>query len=166
MAAGADPGTVSEMTESSAIDGLEAAFATIGPIVKARMVAIAAAIHPDLRPAGWGVLRVVLTGAQRPDGEAVTVSDIVAETQMDKSVVSRQLRDLKEWGLVSVRRSDADARVFEVTPTPEAIARHQAMRRASRAQYRAVFGEWDEADVEKLTELLGRLAQSALHRLD
>lgn len=154
------------MPHSSAIDGLEAAFATIGPMVKARMLAIAAAIHPDLRPAGWAVLRVALAAAQHSDRPAVTVSEIVAETQMDKSVVSRQLRDLKEWGLVTMRRSEADARVIEVTPTDEAIARHQEMRRASRAQYRAVFGEWDEADVEKLTELLGRLAESALHRLD
>lgn len=155
-----------KQTGSAAIDGLEAAFATIGPMIKARMMAIAAAVHPDLRPAGWAVLRVVLNAAQSADGRPATVSDIVAETQMDKSVVSRQLRDLKEWGLVSLARSEADARVFEVTPTPEAVSRHAAMRRASRAQYRTVFGEWDEADVEKLTELLERLAQSALHRLD
>ena len=153
-------------TSGPAIDRLEAAFATIGPMVKARMAAVAAAIHPDLRPAGWAVLRLVLAGAQRADGRPVTVSDIVAETQMDKSVVSRQLRDLKEWGLVTLERSHNDARVFEVSPTPEAVARHAAMRKASRAQYRAVFHEWDESDVEKLTELLTRLAESALHRLD
>ncbi|MER7796648.1 MarR family transcriptional regulator [Microbacterium sp. NPDC096154] len=154
------------MDDATPVDDLEAAFATLGPLVKGRMAAVAAAIHPGLRPAGWNVLRVVLTASHRPPGAVLAVSDIVAETQMDKSAVSRQLRDLKDWGLVTLRRSQGDARIFEVSPTPEAIARHAAVRRAARAQYRSVFAEWDERDVEKLTELLGRLAQSALHRIE
>jgi len=151
--------------ESSSIDALESVLAALGPVIKGRMLSVASTIHPDLRPAGWSVLRPVIF-AHREGRRVLTVSEIVAQTQMDKSVVSRQLRDLREWGLVTLARSEGDARVFEVTATPEALARFSAMKRASRAQYRAVFGEWDKADVEKLTELLGRLAESALHRID
>jgi len=152
------------MSAESSIDALEGAFAAIGPLFKSRMLSVATAIHPELRPAGWNVLRPVLL-ADREGRPVLTVSEIVAQTHMDKSVVSRQLRDLKDWGLVTLARSEGDARVFEVTPTPEAIERYTAMKKASRAQYRAIFREWDQSDVDKLTELLGRLATSSLNRI-
>lgn len=152
------------MSAESSIEALEGVFAQLGPMVKGRMLSASTAIHPDLRPAGWNVLRPVLI-AHREGRPVLTVSEIVAQTHMDKSVVSRQLRDLKDWGLVTLARSEADARVFEVTPTREALERFAAMKKASRAQYRAIFREWDVADIEKLTELLGRLADSALHRI-
>lgn len=154
------------MDRRAVLEELEAAFATLGPLVKGRMAAVAAAIHPDLRPAGWNVLRLVLASCRDAPDRPPTVSDIVAVTQMDKSVVSRQLRDLREWGLVRLERSREDARVVEVTATDAAIARHEEVRRAARRQYHELFGEWQEQDVAKLTELLGRLARSRLHTLD
>jgi len=148
--------------DQSAIDELELAFARIGPMVKARMQSVATSMHPELRPAGWAVLRTVLYHEHEHPGEPLTVSDIIAATQMDKSVVSRQLRDLKEWGLVTLARSTADARVFLVAATEEARARNKANHERARAEYRRVLGEWDPADVRRLTELLVRLADSTL----
>jgi len=147
--------------DPAAIDDLEAAFARIGPLVKTRMQSVAAGVHPDLRPAGWNVLRVVLFHPREHPGRPLTVSDIIAITQMDKSVVSRQLRDLKEWGLVTLTRSHEDARVFLVEATELARERHQAMHAAGRAEYRRILGTWDPADVRKLAELLNRLVEAA-----
>ena len=141
----------------TAVEDLEAAFARIGPVTKARMQASATAIHPDLRPAGWTVLRTVLFHEHEHPGEPLAVSDIIAATQMDKSVVSRQLRDLKEWELVTLTRSSDDARVFLVAPTELAKQRHRAIHERARAEYRRVLGTWDPADVRKLAELMTRL---------
>lgn len=143
------------------IDALEVAFSRLGPIVKARMLGNATSIHPELRPAGWHVLRVVLHGAKGVPEEPVTVGEIIAVTGMDKSVVSRQLRDLKEWGLVTVTRSEEDARMFVVTPTPLAKERKRAAAKQQREDYRRFLSSWEREDVERLTELLMRLADSA-----
>jgi len=143
-----------------AVEELEAAFARLGPIVKSRMIASSASIHPELRPAGWNVLRVaLLQHHERPD-RPLTVSEIIGMTQMDKSVVSRQLRDLKEWGLVTLTRSSEDARVFLVEPTELALERHRAVHEQSRAEFRRLFATWDAADVRKLVELLTKLADT------
>ncbi len=145
-----------------AIDDLEVAFARLGPVVKARMHSISARIHPELRPAGWTVLRIALIHASKHPEKPLAVSDIIAETQMDKSVVSRQLRDLKEWGLVTLTRSTEDARVFIVAPTPEAEARLAVVHEAARDEYRSIFAAWDPSDVRKLVDLLTKLAESGV----
>ncbi|WP_345750958.1 MarR family winged helix-turn-helix transcriptional regulator [Microbacterium rhizophilus] len=154
------------MSAEASIDELEVAFASLGPLIKAWRNSVASSFHPDLRPGAWLVLRTVLPSAQGKAAAPVPVSEIIAETQLDKSVVSRQLRDLKEHGFVTLRRSDSDARVFLVEPTAEALERQAAMKRAARAGYRRVFREWDDADIATLTRLLGRLSQSAHHLQD
>jgi DNA-binding MarR family transcriptional regulator len=152
------------MSAKGSIDDLEAAFGSLGPLIKAWRSTAAASFHPDLRPGAWTVLRTVLNATQTKGAPPLTVSDIIAETQLDKSVVSRQLRDLKDYGFVTLQRSEADARVFVVEATPEAFERRAAMKRASRARYCALFHDWDEDDIATMTRLLGRLAQS-VHRL-
>ncbi len=113
---------------AEAIGALEAAFSRITHVVKRHIRDFATGIHPELRQAGWVVLGTVLRGSA--DGHPVTAGDIVAECGMDKSVVSRQLRSLSDWGLVELSRSDADARVVVVTVTPLARERVREVRGA------------------------------------
>jgi len=150
--------------DAEVLEDLEVAFARLGPIVKQRMVGIASRIHPELRPAGWNVLRLVLWHAAEDPARPMTVSEIITATQMDKSVVSRQLRDLKGWGFVTMTRSSEDARVFTVEPTELALARSRQVHEENRREFRNSFAEWDADDVEKLVELLGKLADTAAPR--
>ncbi|WP_309068064.1 MarR family winged helix-turn-helix transcriptional regulator [Microbacterium sp.] len=149
--------------QGDSIDELEAAFAALGPLIKEWRSSVASEFDPEMRPGTWMVLRTVLHHG-RSQGEPLTVSDIIAETQIDKSVVSRHLRDLKEYGFVTLRRSEADARVFVVEPTDAAREREAAIKRAARSRYRRLFGDWEERDISELARLLNRLSQST-HRL-
>ncbi len=142
------------------LDDLEVAFARLGPIIKQRMHSVATSIHPELRPAGWNVLRLAIWQCHERPERPMTVSEIINSTQMDKSVVSRQLRDLKEWGLVTLTRSKDDARVFLVEPTDLAKARVREIHERNRAEFRRAFAAWDPDDVRRLVALLGRLADS------
>ncbi|HWL01994.1 MAG TPA: MarR family winged helix-turn-helix transcriptional regulator [Microbacteriaceae bacterium] len=142
--------------ESAAVDALEAAFRRVTQVVKRTVGSIATRVHPELRHAGWVVFTVVHRGGV--DGQPVTVGEIIAETGMDKSVVSRQLRALNDWGLVEMSRSAADARVVVVEPTQLARERFRAVRARQREFYGTILADWSEADVEKLEELLNRLA--------
>jgi DNA-binding MarR family transcriptional regulator len=151
-------GAAAGASGESHVDVLERAFARLAQIFKTQVRTLASGVHPDLRPAGWHVLRMVLKGT--PAGGHVTVGDIIVETAMDKSVVSRQLRSLKEWGLVTLTRSDTDARVFVAKPTAEALARYDAVRKHQRELYAQALEGWDDDDVAKLEELLGRLVES------
>ncbi len=147
-----------ERDSLSAVEELETAFARIGQAVKHHVRDLACAVHPELRQAGWLVMGLALRGAA--EGKPVTVGEIVAATGMDKSVVSRQLRALADWGLVTTHRSEADARVVVVEPTEEAKLRFDAVRQRQRAIYAAALSEWSVEDAQRLGDLLTRLAES------
>lgn len=140
-----DPGTDDALTR------VERSFHRLGAISKQAARAQASQAHPEMRPAGWIVFRVV---SMR---EPVPVADIIAETGMDKSVVSRQLKALREWGLIEVGRDTDDARVVVVQTTELGRERVGVVRRVLRDRYRAAFAVWDESDVDTLADLLERL---------
>jgi len=144
---------------AASVESLERAFARLGQVIKANVRDFAAGLHEELRPAGWHVLGIALRGDS--GGEPTTVGEIVAATGMDKSVVSRQLRSLKDWGLVSLRRSPEDARVVIVEPTPLARERVARVRAEQRERYTRALAGWSVEDIEKLEELLDRLSASA-----
>jgi len=153
-----DPAPAPERDSAAAVEALEGAFRRITQVVKRNVREFATAIHPELRHAGWIVLNTVLRAAA--DGRAVTVGEIIVETGMDKSVVSRQLRALGDWGLVTMRRSDADARVVVVDPTELARDRIAVVRQRQRERYAEVLKDWSAEDVGRLEVLLGRLADA------
>ena len=142
------------MTEPAIDDALvrvERSFHRLGAISKQAARAQATHAHPEMRPAGWIVFRVVSML------EPVPVADIIAETCMDKSVVSRQLKALREGGLIDVDRDPEDARVVVVRTSELGRARADAVRGVLRSRYRTAFDEWDASDVQTLADLLERL---------
>ncbi|WP_347037591.1 helix-turn-helix domain-containing protein [Glutamicibacter halophytocola] len=148
----------------AALDDIEAAFARLAPAVKERMAHNARKFHPELRGAGFSVLRAVLLCALRRPGEDLTVSDLVAGRHMDKSVVSRQLKDLKQWGLIQLERSQQDARVYLVSPTEFALDRFKEIKRSTRSEYWNIFAAWDPRDVSELASLLLRFSEQVEER--
>ncbi|WP_440102970.1 MarR family winged helix-turn-helix transcriptional regulator [Glutamicibacter mishrai] len=148
----------------AALDDIEAAFARLAPAVKGRMARNAKLFHPELRGAGFSVLRAVLLSAVRRPDEDLTVSKLVAGCHMDKSVVSRQLKDLKQWDLIQLERSQQDARVYLVSPTPMAMQRFQEIKESTRADYEDLFATWEPKDISDLASFLLRFSEQIEER--
>ena len=84
----------------------------------ARVVRAAAAeLGADLQPAAWSVFREVVRTRR------VQANGIVGMLGMDKSAVSRHLKELRERGLVDAQRDELDARAVWISPTPVALER-------------------------------------------
>jgi len=156
MSAKTDLAHAAHDASTANVEALERIFGRLSQIFKHRIQQTALEVHPDLRPAGLQVLRIVMR-----DDATTTVGDIVHETGMDKSVVSRQLRALKEWGLVTLTRSEDDGRVVVVRPTDFAVRRYEEVRERQRATYSTALADWSPSDLAKLEELLARLADIA-----
>jgi DNA-binding MarR family transcriptional regulator len=111
----------------------------------------AAAVHPDLQPVGYKVLSALV---HRGRMHAGAIADVL---EIDKSVVSRQVKHLEALGLAQSIADPDDGRARFIEATPDAIA--SVGQRRSRMQQR-LYGQlrtWSGEDVDVLGSLLGRL---------
>lgn len=82
----------------------------------------AARVHPELQPAGYKLLSFISrTGPS-------SAHHLAERFEMDKSMVSRQIRMLEEFGLVESRPDERDGRLRVLTATPEASATMAELR--------------------------------------
>ncbi|TDS77149.1 MarR family transcriptional regulator [Amnibacterium kyonggiense] len=114
----------------------------------------AAALGPDVQPAAWPVFREVVRA------ERVQATTLVATLGMDKSAVSRHLKELREAGLVDAERDPTDARIAWLSPTPLAHERLDAITEAQRERLRVLFASWPADDVERFSALLARFSST------
>jgi DNA-binding MarR family transcriptional regulator len=96
----------------------------------------------------------------------VSVKDVAAELDLDHSTVSRLLGEVEEDGLL-VRGSDpVDRRRTTVALTDLGRDVVEDATAMTRFFTRILLAEWPREDVEALTSLLGRLAETVQQRLD
>ena len=116
----------------------------------------AAAVHPDLQPVGYKILSSIVHRGRMHAGALADALEI------DKSVVSRQVKQLEALGLAQsvADPNDGRARFIEATPAAmESIGlRGSRMQRQLYAQLRT----WSGDDVDELARLLGRLTAGVL----
>ncbi|MBN9176642.1 MAG: MarR family transcriptional regulator [Microbacterium sp.] len=93
----------------------------------------AARVHPDLQPAGYKLLACI---ARSDRANAHQLAELF---EMDKSVISRQVRALEDWGLIVSRPDDRDARQRVLTATPAAQAALADVRVEYAARLREVL---------------------------
>ncbi len=111
-------------------------------------------IHPELNPAGYKLLSTVVRLGS-------TNAHVLAELfDMDKSVVSRQVRMLEEVGLVESRPDERDGRVRVLVPTELAVERVTAVRARNQSRLHAVLRERTADELELFAEMLGVLSQA------
>ena len=115
----------------------------------------AARLAPDLQPAAWPVFREVVRSGR------VQASAIVAALEMDKSAVSRHVKELREHDLVEVARDEHDARVIWITPTPLALTRMSEAMADQRSRLHAALVSWSPEDLERFAVLLERFSRPA-----
>ncbi|WP_228511725.1 MarR family winged helix-turn-helix transcriptional regulator [Clavibacter sp. VKM Ac-2872] len=116
----------------------------------------AAAIHPELPPIGYKMLRVI-----RRCGSA-HASAVADQLGVDRSVVSRQLRQLQDLGLVEVGGDAQDGRVRVLALTPAGLAGIDADDMQGSRLIRGL-GEWTRADLDAFAGYLARLNAGTTH---
>ncbi len=146
------PATVGAVATEDAIRSINESFERIAVAARRAGRSAAQQFDADLQPVTWAVLREVLrAGRVQPHALAETMS-------MDRSAVSRHLKDLRERGLLQHERDEQDARSTWVSLTPEAAARADAVVLERRLGLRERLDAWDPDDLERFAQLLDRFA--------
>ena len=105
-------------------------------------------VHPDLQPAGYKLLSAITR-------LGTTNAHVLAETfEMDKSVVSRQIRMLEDLGLVETRADERDGRVRVLVATPRAFELVQGVRDRNQQRLRDVLVGRPETELRSFADLL------------
>lgn len=136
---------------TTAIAGLEAELAHLFAAGRRFMQIRAAAVHPDLSPGAYKVLALLVRGG--PTHAVV----LATELSVDKSVISRIVRQLEDLGLVERGADPDDGRAFLISATARATRKVTAVHDESRATLHQFLAGWDVADIEQLTASLARL---------
>ena len=115
-------------------------------------------VSPGLMPATFKALTLILRLAP------VSVSKLAEVMMADKGQVSRAITELESRGLVTRTFDPKDARVRLVEPTAEARDRLEVVRNPVAALLEESLAGWEVADIDHVSELLERLAESARTR--
>jgi DNA-binding MarR family transcriptional regulator len=139
-------------------DGIDAGIAEVEEQMTALAARIrattreaAARIHPELPPIGYKMLRVI-----RRCGSA-HASAVADQLGVDRSVVSRQLRQLQDLGLVDVGADAQDGRVRVLALTPAGRAGVEADDAQGGSRLICGLGGWSRADLATFAGYLARL---------
>lgn len=111
-------------------------------------------IHPELNPAGYKLLSTIVRLGSSNAHQLAELFD------MDKSVVSRQVRILEEDGLVVSRPDERDGRVRVLEPTPFAVERVAALRVKNQARLHEALSERSVSELETFAEMLKVLSEA------
>ncbi|UYO97649.1 MarR family transcriptional regulator [Microbacterium sp. M28] len=114
----------------------------------------AARIHPDLQPAGYKLLASIARAGS-------TNGHQLAELfEMDKSVVSRQVRMLEELDLIESRPDENDGRLRVLTATPAACAALADVRGDHAQRLRASITGLTPAELRTASKVFRLLAEA------
>ncbi|MFE5672806.1 MarR family winged helix-turn-helix transcriptional regulator [Agromyces sp. NPDC056523] len=111
-------------------------------------------VQPGLQPAAYKVLATIV---RLGSTNAHVLADVL---DMDKSVVSRQIRVLEEAGLVESRPDERDGRLRALSATPTAVERVLAVRAANQARVRAALEPRSVDELRTFAEMLRVLAEA------
>lgn len=97
----------------------------------------AARVHPELQVAGYKLLTFIDRAG------SANAHELAERFEMDKSVVSRQVRMLEDLGLLDCHPDERDGRLRVLSATPSA--------RASLAEVRSAYGDRLRVVIDQLT---------------
>lgn len=150
-------GPTSKAVPPAGLDPTIAVEAQLGILlsrIRAQLRDRAAFVHPDLQPAGYLILAMLVR--QGPSHGRHLVSAL----GMDKSSVSRQVTALETWGLLERTVDPTDKRAHFLRASAKA---HEAIARIRSEHRLALYDRlrhWPPGDAEKLVELLSRLNET------
>jgi DNA-binding MarR family transcriptional regulator len=113
----------------------------------------AARLHPDLQVAGYKLLTFI-------DREGASSAHHLAERfEMDKSVISRQVRMLEDLGLLESRADERDGRLRVLTATSKASTELKRMRHDYAERLRDVIGDLTVDEIASATKVFRQLSE-------
>jgi DNA-binding MarR family transcriptional regulator len=136
---------------AAGIAEVEEQMTALAARIRATTREAAAAIHPELPPIGYKMLRVI-----RRCGSA-HASAVADQLGVDRSVVSRQLRQLQDLGLVEVGADAQDGRVRVLALTATGLAGIEADDARGGSRLIRGLGAWTPADLDAFAGYLARL---------
>ncbi|MGO2747611.1 MarR family winged helix-turn-helix transcriptional regulator [Microbacterium sp.] len=113
----------------------------------------AARIDPQLQPAGYKLLMFIGRVG------SANAHQLAESFEMDKSVVSRQVRMLEDLGLLESRADERDARQRVLTPTPKAHEALAALRGDHANRLRAALAELTPDEIDAASKVFRLLAE-------
>lgn len=117
-------------------------------------------------PGAAALTALAVLAAESADGQPMRLTGLAERLQIDPSVASRQVAHLVDIGAVQRVADQQDGRVHRLQVT---AAGQAELRRARQETARAVadqLQDWDEFDLQQLTELLARLRFDLSRRPD
>lgn len=111
----------------------------------------AVTVHPELTQLGYQVLVSIASG------RATSAGAIIERLQLDKSAVSRQVRQLEQWGLVESIPDPGDRRARVLVATGLAQERVAVARAAYERRMGDRLRAWSATDLEHFADLLDAL---------
>lgn len=113
-------------------------------------------LDPELQPAGYTILRYVMSR------EPIRAADIATALGMDKSAVSRQLTTLREIGLLQTHPDPADGRASLLASSEKARTAFATFQASFRFAYQQILTTWDDDDVKDFARLLSKFNDGIL----
>lgn len=144
-------GAVTDAAVGDAIVDVEEQLSVLMGHVRASIRDTAVRVDPALQPFGLTVLQTL--GRCGPL-HAGSLADHLA---VDRSMISRQARQLEELGLVELRVDPSDGRARIMALTPRAVARLEEVRAGNAALMHTRLRAWPLDDLRQIAALLGRL---------
>jgi len=113
----------------------------------------AARISPELQVGGYKLLTFIDRAG------SVSAHELAERFEMDKSVVSRQVRMLDDLGLIESRPDERDGRLRVLTATPSACAALAELRRDHGVRLRAVVAELTPEEIHAASKVFRLLSE-------
>ncbi|WP_255305149.1 MarR family winged helix-turn-helix transcriptional regulator [Microbacterium sp. 3J1] len=110
-------------------------------------------VHPDLAVAGYKLLTFIDRAG------TANAHELAERFEMDKSMVSRQVRMLEEFDLIESRPDERDGRLRVLSATPAASEVLIELRREHAARLRTVIGELTPDEVSAASKAFRLLAE-------
>jgi DNA-binding MarR family transcriptional regulator len=113
----------------------------------------AARIDPELQVGGYKLLTFI----ERAD--TANAHELAERFEMDKSVISRQVRMLEELGLLESRPDERDGRQRVLTATPSARAALAELRRDHATRLRTVVAGLTQDEISAASKVFRLLSE-------
>lgn len=113
----------------------------------------AARIAPELQVGGYKLLTFIDRAG------AASAHELAERFEMDKSVISRQVRMLEELGLIESRADERDGRLRVLTATPASCAALAELRSDHASRLRTVVAELTPDEIHAASKVFRLLAE-------
>ena len=147
------PGAVDSADADSALGDLQAHLNLIFARTRSLWKESAARVHPELQVAGYKLLTFIDRAG------TANAHELAERFEMDKSVISRQVRMLEELELLESRPDEHDGRLRVLSVTTAACTALAEVRREYGTRLQAVIDELTPEEIRAASKAFRLLAE-------